>query len=129
MKNEDDIEHLEKLIGQLNRLYSEISQLVKKSQNDALNNFKLKLVNKVLAIGNLLLQGSYRPFDDFEQFDEDELPTNSDVAMILAQYIEQTERYRSDNVVMHEFRWKYIIAGVPSDVEARAPTRLGGEKK
>ena len=126
MKSKADIENLEKLIGQLHRLHSEISQLAKKSPNDGLNKFKLNLVNKVLANGNMLLEGQYKPFDDFEQFSEDDLPTNSDVAMILAQYMEQTERFRSDHVIRHDYRWCYVLDGAPTDVLAKPPTKVGG---
>ena len=129
MKSKDDVENLEKLIGQLQGLHAEISQLSKKSPNDGLNIFKLKLVNKVIASGNALLKGRYRPFDDFDQFEEGDLPTNSDVAMILAQYMEQTERFRSDHVTFHLYKWRYVIDRVPSDVEAMGPTRVGSEKK
>ena len=129
MKSKEDVEALEKLIGQLQGLHSEISQLAKKSPNDGLNKFKLKLVNKVISKGNELLQGRYRPFDDFEQFEEDNLPTNSDVTLIIAQYMEQTERYRSDNVIFHGSRHRYVIDGVPSDLTAKMPTKVGGEKK
>jgi hypothetical protein len=129
MKSKNDVEHLEKLIGQMQGLHSEISQLAKKSPNDGLNIFKLKLVNTVIAGGNALLKGGYRPFDDFEQFEEGDLPTNSDVTMILARYMEQAERFRSGHVTFHQSRWRYVIDGAPSDVEAKPPTRVGGEKK
>ncbi len=126
MKTKEDLEALEKLIGQLQGLHAEISQLAKKSPNDGLNKFKLKLVNKVIASGNDLLQGRYRPFDDFEQFEEDQLPTNSDVTMILSQYMEQTERFRSDNVVYSSHKWQYVLNGQPSNVDAKSPTQVGG---
>ena len=129
MKSNAEIELLEKLIGQLDGLHSEISQLARKSPNDGLNNFKLKLVNNVLASGNALLGERYKPFEDFDQFDDVELPTNSDVTMILAQYIEQTERFRSDHVVNHMHRWQYVVNGQPSGFNARMPSQVGGEKK
>ena len=129
MKSEAEIESLEKLIGQLDGLHSEISQLAKKSPNDGLNKFKLRLVNKVLESGNEILGERYRPFKDFNQFDDDELPTNSDVAMILAQYIEQTQRFRSDHVVNYLHKWQYVVKGKPSGVAARMPTQVGGQKK
>jgi hypothetical protein len=129
MKSKEDVENLEKLIGQLYGLHSEISLLARKSPNDGLNTFKLKLVNKVIASGNELLGERYRPFKDFDQFDEDTLPTNSDVTVILAQYMEQTERFRSLHVAFHEPEWRYVIDGKPSDVGATEPRRVGGEKK
>lgn len=129
MKTNEDVERLEKLIGQIQGLHSEISQLAKKSPNDGLNLFKLKFVNKVLQSGNAVLVGRYMPFDDFRQFEESELPTNSDVTMILAQYMEQAERIRSDHVVYHKNKWHYVLNGAPSDIVGRAPTKVGGEKK
>jgi len=129
MKTNEDVENLEKLIGQLQGLHSEISQLAKKSPNDGLNVFKLKLVNKVLQSGNEVLTGRYIPFDDFRQFEESDLPTNSDVTMILAQYMEQAERFRSDHMVYHQYKWRYIINGTPSDIDGKPPTKVGGDKK
>jgi hypothetical protein len=129
MKTKDDVEALEKLIGQLQGLHDEITQLAKKSPNDGLNPFKLKLVNKVLESANGLLAGRYRPFDDFDSFQVDDLPSNSDVTMILAQYMEQTERFRSDNVELDRGRWFYKINGKLSDVPSRGPTRVGADRK
>lgn len=129
MKTNEDVENLEKLIGQLQGLHSEISQLAKKSPNDGLNVFKLKLVNKVLQSGNEVLAGRHIPFDDFRQFEESDLPTNSDVTMILAQYMEQAERFRSDHIVFHQHKWRYVINGAPSNIEGKVPTRVGGDKK
>lgn len=129
MKSKEEVENLEKLIGQLQALHSEISQLAKKAPNDGLNIFKLKLVNKVLTSGNDILSGGYMPFEDFSQFEQDALPTNSDVTMILAQYMEQAERFRSDNMKMHQSQWRYIIDGAPSDIQGKAPTRVGAERK
>lgn len=129
MKNHEDVENLEKLIVQLTSLHSEISQLAKKSPNDGLNVFKLKLVNKVLKAGNAILTPRYIPFEDFECFEEDSLPTNSDVTMILAQYMEQAERFRSDHMVYHTHNWYYKIDGEASNIRGNAPTRIGGVKK
>lgn len=129
MKTTKDVENLEKLIGQLQGLHSEISQLAKKSPNDGLNVFKLKLVNKVLQSGNEVLAGRYIPFDDFRQFEESDLPTNSDVTMILAQYMEQAERFRSDQMISHDFEWRYLVNGAPSPMLGKAPTKVGGDKK
>ena len=129
MKSVKEVEDLEKLIGQLNRMHSEMSQLARKSPNDGLNTFKLNLVNKLIQNGNRLLGGRYRPFDDFNQFEEGNLPTNSDITMILAQYIEQAERFRSDNVIYDAYEWQYIVNGKPSGVKAREPTEVGGGAK
>jgi hypothetical protein len=127
MKTSNDVEALENLIVQLRGMHTEISQLAKKSPNDALNAFKLKLVNKIIATGNAILPEGYRPFEDFEQFDTDDVPTNSDVTLILTQYIEQTERYRSDNVVYDDYEWYYKVNGRASNIPAAKPTKVGAK--
>jgi phage-related tail protein len=73
IKNEIDL--FEKVQTQLENIYDEISLLSKKSQNDVLNSFKLKLINKVIVDANSLLKASYKPFDEFDIFKEEELPT------------------------------------------------------
>ncbi len=125
METEDDVFNLEKLIVQLDGLHTELSQLTKKSPNDGLNLFKLKLVNNVLGSGNQVLTGNYKPFEDFNEFEEVTLPTNSDVTMILALYKEQAERFRSDNMIYSQHRWQYVINGEPSAIEGRPPTKIG----
>tara|TARA_R110000868_G_scaffold194517_3_gene439952 strand:- start:1561 stop:1953 length:393 start_codon:yes stop_codon:yes gene_type:complete len=130
MKTREDIELLEKLVGQLQGLHDEITQLSKKSPNDGLNPFKLKLVNRVLDDANSLLNDRYRPFDDFEQFDNDDLPSNSDATMMLGQYMEQIERFRSDQVVRDRHgAWHYLVDGQPSNIASKPPTRVGVSKK
>lgn len=93
-----DIDEFKKILNQLEGLHEEISTLSKKSYTDALNIFKLKLVNQVLKRTNKLLGDSYKPFDDFNEFNEDDLPTNSDVALVLFQYINCMESLREENI-------------------------------
>ncbi len=124
LKTEDDVHDLEKLIVQLQGLHVEISILAKKAPNDGLNLFKLKLVNNILAKGNSILTGHYKPLEDFATFDESALPTNSDVTMVLALYMEQAERFRSNNMVFHEYKWKYMVNGAASAIEGRHPTKI-----
>jgi hypothetical protein len=125
MKNRSDVEALEKLIGQLQGLHSEISLLAKKSPSDAVNAFKLKLINNVISAANEVLGPKYLPFGDFESFDADDVPSTSDVALVLAQYMEEAERYRSDNVRSWKGQWVYVVKGDPSDILSGAPTKVG----
>lgn len=128
MKTREDVEALERLIGQLQGLHNEISQLAKKAPNDAVNTFKLKLTNKVIETGNTVLGEGYRPFVEFEEFDVDDVPTNSDVTLILSQYMEQAERYRSDNIKIERRTWVYVLGGKASDIRAAPPSRIGNKK-
>jgi hypothetical protein len=131
MKTIEDIGKLEKLIGQLNGLYAELTLLAKKSPNDGLNVFKLKVVNGILLNANGVLPEDYRPIDGFDSFDEQAIPTNSDAALVLAQYLEQVERFRSANLVRDDrnHRWVYLIDGAPSAIGAKPPTKVGGQRE
>ena len=125
METNEEIELLEKLVGQLQGLHSEIGTLAKKSPNDAVNPFKLKLVNKVLEMGNTVLGEKYKPFEEFDVFEDDDAPSTSDVTMVVAQYMEETERYRSDNVKWDHGEWRYILNGRACSVISGPPTKIG----
>jgi hypothetical protein len=99
--------------------------LAKKSPSDAVNPFKLGLINKVIKAGNEVLGQKYLPFEEFEGFDADALPSTSDVALVLAQYMEEAERYRSDNVKQWRGDWVYVVDGGVSDILSGAPSKVG----
>lgn len=124
MKSFEDIQELEKLIGQLKSLHMEIGLLAKKSPNDAVNNFKLKMINVTVQRANLLLGDGFLPYDDFKEFDKDDVPSNSDVTMVIGQYLEEAERFRSYHVVWSGKYGNHVykINGEISDVRAAAPS-------
>lgn len=123
--NQTEIENLEKTIGQLEGLHTEIGALARKSPNDALNKFKLGFVNTVLARANEVLGEAYQPFLDFSQFDGDDVPSNSDVTLILAQYLEEMERKRADNIKMAGGRWVYADQ---QEIKTSAPKKIIGRR-
>jgi hypothetical protein len=121
----DQVDLFEKINGQMEALYDEIGALSKKSPNDAANKFKLNFVNKVLDEANSLLGPRYKPFPDFDSFNEDELPTNSDVTMILAQYLNCLEKLRSDNIKQTGFNsWSWILEDPREKIETASPKKL-----
>ena len=73
------ISTFEAVQGQLQSFHQEFTTLTKKSPNDAVNKFKLGLANAALRDANAFLGKGGRPFASFEQFDEELLPTNSDL--------------------------------------------------
>lgn len=107
----DDVDRFEMLSGQLLSIYEEISILSKKNPNDALNKFKLKFINDIFAKCNVYLDAAYRPYEEFEQFEEDDIPQNSDVVFILSQYIQCFEKLRSDNVIIRSGIWFWRVVG------------------
>lgn len=107
MLTDEEIDTLERNIGQLSALHAELAILAKKSPNDGVNKFKLQFINQVLSACNGQLGNKYRPFETFIQFAEDDLPSNSDVTFMLAQYLAATERLRCDNIVKYHGFWHY----------------------
>lgn len=105
----NDVDLFEKLSAQLDGLYQEVSTLAKKSPNNAVNNFKINLINAVITDCNSLFGEKYRPFADFDTFSTDDVPSNSDVSFVLAQYIECGEKFRSDNVYQDGGWWYWSI--------------------
>jgi hypothetical protein len=125
MEKIEDIESLEKVIGQLQAAHSEVTILAKKSPSDTLNSFKLKMINRVIKASNSVLGDKYKPFEEFEQFEDEDLPSNSDVTMVLAQYMEEAERYRSDNVKADRSSWYYVLNGKVSEIRSGPPSKVG----
>ena len=125
MKTKEDVEILEKTIGQLKASHSEMSILSKKSPNDAVNPFKLKLINSLLKQANEVLGEKYKAVEGFDVFDDDDAPSTSDVVFILSQYREAVERFRTDHVIYDEasYNWVYVLNGKASDILADAKSR------
>lgn len=121
MKNKEEIDVFEKIYSQIEGLHQEIGILSKKTPSDALNPFKLKMINKVLVGANEILGNKYKPFDDFDSFEEDDIPTNSDVTLILSQYYECMEKMRSDNINQYGY---WLINGQKSDYQTARPKKL-----
>src|SRR5205809_8078149 len=93
---------------QLRSLLTEIRELSKKHPDGTVNKFKLGFVNEKLAQANTLLGEHDRPLKSFDQFDIDSLPSNSDVVLILSQYVAALERWQSTHTYhdeMHNHLW------------------------
>jgi len=122
----EEISNFEKLQTQLRSLHSEISALIKKSSNDALNKFKLKFVNQTISKVNDLLGKKHMPFNNFEQFDENDLPTNSDVTLMLGQYLNCMEKLRADNIRFGDFYWHWLGNEGETDIRTAPPKKIKG---
>lgn len=122
--DQKEIDEFEKLEAQLTGLLEEVQSLAKKSQDGGMNKFKLKFINAVLGAANDLMEPEQRPFPDFEQFDDVEVPTNSDVLLILRQYANCLEEVRAANIVEDIGEWCWRIKGKASNRRARPAARL-----
>jgi hypothetical protein len=119
-----DVDQYEKLVSQFKSVYEEIAILSKKAPNDAINTFKLRFINSLLGEANQLLGKRYVPFDHFSEFEEDDVPSNSDVVFILTQYIECFEKFRSDNIQLTRGAWYWLLED-DEEIKTVPPKRLG----
>lgn len=128
----EDINKFEKVQSQLEGLLTEMTNLVRKSPDDPINKFKLKIINEILHDANNILGVMYRPLTSFEKFDEAELPTNSDVSFILSQYLSCFEKMRADNIYRvneydgnkHFFEWHWFEENKKSKIKTAPPKKI-----
>jgi hypothetical protein len=119
MKTINDIDTFIKLVKQIKNLIAEFSVLSKRKPDDAVNKFKIKLINPVLKVANYFVSDKkYKPFAEFELFNEDDLPTNSDVLVILSQYSACLEKYHEDSIVYSAGTYYWLVNGKLSDISA-----------
>ena len=128
MDKKEDITEFEKLEEQLHSFLREISELSHKKPNDALNKFKLKFINSTLEGLNKLL-GGHKPLNDFEKFDIDEVPTNSDVVVILGQYAAALYLFRKEHTVNKSVNWYWLVRGQQSEMRTESPRHSRYEPK
>lgn len=119
------VDQFEKVKVQLDSLHQEMSVLAKKSPNDAVNAFKIRLINSTVESCNELFGAKHKPFADFDKFNTDELPSNSDATVIIAQYIECAEIFKADNVY-YDAGWHWDIDDSEEVVDTTPPKRLRG---
>lgn len=119
-----DVDELEKLMGQLKSIHAEVSALAKKSPNDAVNTFKIKFINTSVSNCNKFLGETYKPFDDFDVFDIDDVPSNSDVTFIISQFLEALEKYRADNIRYDMGRWYFKLEDTKEEIQTAMPIKL-----
>lgn len=125
MESKQDVWEFEKLEQQLHSFLDEMSALSNKKPDGPVNKFKLKLLNTTVESINKII-GDYRPFADFEQFDVDSLPSNSDVVVILSQYAGSVLRFRTENTEYENDlrKWYWTVKGRTSDVVTERPDQF-----
>lgn len=96
-----DIQEYEKLHSHLMTMKNQFEMLSKKNPDGVVNSFKIGLVNKLLTDTTKLI-GAYKPFPDFEKFDDNPKVFNSDVLMMVAHYLTAVGRYKKANITITE---------------------------
>jgi hypothetical protein len=118
-----DVDFFEKVRAQLQQLHNEISALSKSKPDNPINKFKLTFINEKLEEANTILTGAFKPFKDFALFNADELPTNSDVVMVLSQYLDCLEAWRCAHIQLISYSW-YWTLNDGHEIRTNAPTRF-----
>lgn len=119
----EQVEAYQQVVTQLKSLSEEMAVLSKKSPDAPLNKFKVSIVNERLDAASKLLTGMHKPFKDFERLDDAQLPTVSDVAVVLSQFLTSLEGWRSANVVKNGVAdWVWNTA--KGEYQASRPTRF-----
>lgn len=95
MKKEN-VKEYETLYGQLATMKAQFETLSKKNPDGSVNSFKIGLMNTLLDDVNDLI-GDFKPFPDFARFEDSPKVFNSDVLIILAQYITAMNRFKKAN--------------------------------
>lgn len=122
--NRVQVDEFELVHYQLERFHAELQGLSKGKGNDALNNFKLTLLNNLLVRAHDLLGSRYEAIADFKIFDAEQLPSTSDALLVVSQYLGALEKLRADNIGQKYASWYWMIDGVLSDVRAAPPAKL-----
>lgn len=125
--NKKEIELFEKTEAQLRSVYDEMVVVSRKKTDDIVNDFKLNLINKIVEQCNNILKNNNKPFDDFNLFNTDLLPSNSDVVFILSQYIGCMEKLRSENIENYG-DWYWVINGKQSEIRTAPPKKISYNK-
>jgi hypothetical protein len=114
LPSSEKIMMFEMLYPMLSSDISEIRELSKKKQDEPLNKFKVRTINKKLKQTKTILCDE-PTFEFLELLDEDTLPSNSDAVLIISQFIQALKQFKakyytkdsSDFEVLGEhFSWK-----------------------
>jgi len=118
------VDEFERIVKQLEALHGEFIALAKSKPDNPINKFKLRMLNEKIVSANVILSGVFKPFEQFSAFDEADLPTNSDVSLVLTTYLASLERWRSAHVGYddNKSRWLWKIQGT-GDIPASPSTR------
>ncbi|HYW18075.1 MAG TPA: hypothetical protein VE956_01970 [Nodularia sp. (in: cyanobacteria)] len=96
----------EVIISLLTAMQKEFLELTKKKPEAVLNKSKIKVVNRLLNKCRIVLAGE-QSLEYLDLIDEDDVPQNSDVALMLSQYVAAMNQFRSTYYGWDgkEYRW------------------------
>lgn len=90
----------------LNAMYAQFQELSKKKPDDAISKNKIAVVNRLLQRCRDILE-SEDSLEFLDLLDEEDLPKNSDVVLMLSQYVAAMKTFRKTYHQYHngEYQW------------------------
>ena len=99
---QNEVNQYQLLLPLLTATYNEIQELSKKKPESPLNPYKVKAINRILNPLKEILKNE-DVFEFLDILDSDELPTNSDVILILSQYREAMDLFKKN------YKWRKYV--------------------
>lgn len=107
LPTESDVAKYQMIYPMITSMYDEMKTLSAKKQDGVLNNFKIKSVSKLInSARELLVEEPTLTY--LEILEEEMLPQNSDVVLILSQYIDALKQYKNKyyvNIGGGTYKW------------------------
>lgn len=94
LPHSDKIKKFEMLFPMVKSDLNEIRELSKKKQDEPLNKFKVKAINKKLEHVREVLNDE-PTFEFLELLDDETLPSNSDAVLMISQFIQAMEQFKT----------------------------------
>lgn len=88
-----EVKRYEMLYPMINSDLAEIRELSKKKQDEPLNKFKVKTINKKLEQVKEILKNE-PTYEYLELLDEDTFPSNSDAVLMISQFIKAMDQFK-----------------------------------
>jgi hypothetical protein len=89
----DKVDIYEVTMPLLRAMYSEFKEFSKKKPDEAVSKAKIRVVNRLLVQCQKVLE-SEASIDYLDILDEDDVPQNSDVVLMLSQYVTAMNQFR-----------------------------------
>src|SRR5258708_17953543 len=115
-----EVKEFTKMAAQFDALHQEATASSKKHPDKPVSKFKVDLANSVLESARKVL-GTSAPTLDFEKFNTDDLPTNSDLSFVVTQFVECAEKVKAQNIKRFNGVWYWEVSGDSTDIVATAP--------
>lgn len=101
------VQTYETIMPLMSSMFSEFKELSKKKPDAAVNKKKITIVNRILNKARVVLEDE-ESIDFLDLLDEDDMPQNSDVTLILSQYVAAMEEFNKKYYSWNNLEWEWF---------------------